>query len=403
MHRSTRLIIVAAIGAILVGALVWVALRPVPVSVELVEVTRGPMTVSVDVDGTTRIREVWDVAAPIAGTALRSPVRVGDPVVKGETVVAIVEPIIPSLLDVRSRSQAEAAVHEAEAALNVAQSRVTQAEEDLTYARSQFERVKALVERGVASLVRLEDAAQALKVSEASRDTAVAARAMAVGALERAKAALIGPGDDESDPGACCVQIRAPADGVVLAIDRISERPVAAGERLLSVGDPSNLEIVADPLSQDAVRIPPGASADVTRWGGEGVLKARLRKIEPSAYTEVSALGIEEQKVEAIFDFEGPSEARPGLGDGYAVRLEIQIWSAPDVVRVPVGALFRQDGAWAVFAVRNGRATLTEVGLGRRNDRVAEVRTGLAEGDVVVSHPGNNVSDGALIEAAIRE
>lgn len=403
MDRTARLILVAAIGAAMIATLAWVALRPVPVAADLLQVTRGPMTVTIDVDGITRIREVWEVSAPMTGFALRSPVRVGDPVVEGETLVAIVEPAAPSLLDARSRSQAQAAVHEAEAALDVARSRVTQAREDLAYAQSQYDRAKALVERGVASLVRLEDAAQILKVNHAAQETAVSAHAMAESTLERVRAALIGPGDDEARNGACCVEIRAPTHGVVLAIDRISERPVSAGERLLSIGDPANLEIVADPLSRDAVRIPRNARASVTRWGGEGTLEARLRKVEPAAYTEVSALGIEEQRVEAIFDFESQAESRLGLGDGYAVRLQIEVWSAPDVLRVPVGALFREDGGWAVFAVRDGRAALTEVGIGRRNDRVAELLDGLDEGALVVTHPGEAVREGALIESAIRE
>ena len=397
MHRSTRLLIFSATGLALVGALAWVALRPVPVAVEIAEVTRGPMTVTVDVDAVTRIREVFEVAAPIAGTALRSPVRVGDPVVAGETLVAEVRPVRPSLLDARSLSQAEAAVREAEAALEVSKARFLQSEEDLAYAQSQFDRAQALVERGVATLVRLEDAAQALKVSMAARDTAVSSRTMAQGALERAKAALIGPEELGGDTGGCCVQIHAPADGVVLSIDRISERPVLAGERLLGVGDPADLEIIADPLSRDAVRIPPGARAMVDRWGGANMLEARLKRIEPAAYTEVSALGIEEQRVEAIFDFTSPREAHAKLGDGYALRLAIEVWSADAALRVPIGALFRANGDWVVFTVENGRAHLATVKIGERNARVAEVLSGLDEGTYIVTHPSDGVTEGALV------
>ncbi len=403
MHRTTRLLLVAAIGISIVAALAWVALRPVPVTAELAEITRGPMSVTIDVDGVTRIRDIWEVSAPIAGTAMRSPVRIGDPVVNGETIVAVVQPVAPSLLDFRSRSQAEAAVHEAEAALAVAESRVAQSEEDLAYARSQYERAKALVERGVASLVRLEDEAQALKVSEAAHDTAVSAKVMAESTLERARAALIGPGDIAGGNAACCIEISAPSDGVVLSIDRISERPVLAGERLLSIGDPRDLEIVADPLSRDAVRIPREARAAVTRWGGEGTLEAKLRKIEPSAYTEISALGIEEQRVQAIFDFTNPPENRETLADGYAVRLAIEVWAAADVLRVPLGALFREDGAWSVFTVRDGRATLVPVEIGQRNDRVAELTAGLGDGDVVVVHPGDAVAEGVSVLPLVRE
>ncbi|WGW03324.1 efflux RND transporter periplasmic adaptor subunit [Tropicibacter oceani] len=403
MTRSTRLVLFSLIGAGLIGFLLWLSLRPVPVSVDLVPVTRGPMEVTIEVDAVTRIREVWEVSAPITGTADRSPVRVGDMVVAGVTLVARVEPVAPSLLDLRSRTEAEAAVQEAEAALAVAQSQLVQAEADLVYAQSQVDRAQALADRGVASIVQLENAMQARDVAQAARNTAISSRAKAQSTLDRARAALIGPETARNTPDSCCVQITAPADGVVLSIDQISERPVTAGQRLLTIGDPSDLEIVADPLSRDAVRIPASAMARVTRWGGDTVLEARLRQIDPVAHTEVSALGIEEQRVEAIFDFLSPAAQRPGLGDGYALRLEVIEWQAPDVLAVPLGALFRQGGDWAVFVDDGGLARLRTVTLGRRNDMMAEVLSGLSEGEQVVSHPGDMVIDGALLTPATRQ
>ncbi len=403
MPRIPRPILLISLGALIVAALVWTAIRPVPVPAELVEVGRGPMQVTLDVDGVTRIREVWEVSSPIAGTARRSPVRVGDPVVGGETLVGVVEPVAPSLLDRRSRIQAEAAVHEAEAALVAAESRMAQALEDLNYAKIRHDRAQALVERGIASQVRLEDAAQALKVEEAARDAAISARLMAQSTLDRARAALIGPAEPGAPAEVCCVEIRAPASGVVLAIDRLSARPVAVGERLLSIGDPADLEIVADPLSRDAVRIPDGATANVERWGGPGALQARLRRIEPSAVTETSALGIEQQRVEAIFDFIDPPGAPARLGDGYAVRLRIVLWQSADALQVPVGALFRDGAEWAAFALRDGRARLVVLRIGERNDRTAQVIDGLTEGDVVITHPSDKVVDGAAIDPLLRE
>ncbi len=403
MPRIPRPILLISLGALIVAALVWTAIRPVPVPAELVEVGRGPMQVTLDVDGVTRIREVWEVSSPIAGTARRSPVRVGDPVVGGETLVGVVEPVAPSLLDRRSRIQAEAAVHEAEAALVAAESRMAQALEDLNYAKIRHDRAQALVERGIASQVRLEDAAQALKVEEAARDAAISARLMAQSTLDRARAALIGPAEPGAPAEVCCVEIRAPASGVVLAIDRLSARPVAVGERLLSIGDPADLEIVADPLSRDAVRIPDGATASVERWGGPGALQARLRRIEPSAVTETSALGIEEQRVEAIFDFIDPPGTPARLGDGYAVRLRIVLWQSADALQVPVGALFRDGAEWAAFALRDGRARLVVLRIGERNDRTAQVIDGLMDGDVVITHPSDKVVDGAAIDPLLRE
>ncbi len=403
MPRIPRPILLISLGALIVAALVWTAIRPVPVPAELVEVGRGPMQVTLDVDGVTRIREVWEVSSPIAGTARRSPVRVGDPVVGGETLVGVVEPVAPSLLDRRSRIQAEAAVHEAEAALVAAESRMAQALEDLNYAKIRHDRAQALVERGIASQVRLEDAAQSLKVEEAARAAAISARLMAQSTLDRARAALIGPAEPGAPAEVCCVEIRAPASGVVLAIDRLSARPVAVGERLLSIGDPADLEIVADPLSRDAVRIPDGATASVERWGGPGALQARLRRIEPSAVTETSALGIEEQRVEAIFDFIDPPGTPARLGDGYAVRLRIVLWQSADALQVPVGALFRDGAEWAAFALRDGRARLVVLRIGERNDRTAQVIDGLTEGDVVITHPSDKVVDGAAIDPLLRE
>lgn len=403
MNRRNRLLIIAVLGIAIIGGLVWVAMRPVPVPVELAEVTRGPMEVTVDVDGVTRIREVWEVSAPITGTAMRSPVRVGDSVEAGETIVAIVEPGAPSLLDQRARSQAEAAIHEAEAALAVSESRLSEAEQDLILARSQYERAKSLVERGVSSLVRLEEATQVMRIKEAARDAAESARDMAQGTLERARAALIGPEQAEDADADCCVQITAPASGKVLEIDRVSERPVLAGDRLLAIGDPRDLEIEADMLSRDAVRVPPGAIAHVDRWGGPGELQAKMRRIEPSAETEVSALGIEEQRVDALFDFVSPPEDREGLGDGYAVRLRVVIWESDDALRAPSGALFRSGDGWAAFVARGGRAVLTPVEIGARNDRVVEILSGLEAGDRVISHPGDTIADGTPVTQALRE
>ena len=250
--------------------------------------------------------------------------------------------------------------------------------------------------------MRLEDAAQERAGKQTAREAAVSARDMARGSLERARAALIGPGPGASPEGTCCVHIRAPANGVVLAIDRVSERPVAAGERLLSIGDPTDLEIVAEPLSRDAVRIPGGAPARVERWGGADALDARLRRIEPSARTEVSALGIEEQRVEALFDLDAPPEALARLGDGYAVRLRIIVWQA-EALQVPIAALFRDGGDWAVFAVRDMQAVLTPVEIGQQNDRTAEVLSGLEAGDLVIAHPGETVADGVPVTSAVPE
>jgi len=397
MKLTPRSVIAGLVAAGLLAGLLVVAFRTEPVPVDLATVTRGPMQATVDAEGRTRIRNVYEVSAPVAGTARRSPVKVGDPVVAGETVVAVVEPVAPALLDARSRLQAEAALREAEAAVAVAEAQVNQAEEDLAYARTQFERTRTLVERGVASVTRLEDAIQAVASREAALAAARSQRQAAVSSRDRAAAALVEPGAGGAGAGECCVPLTAPVSGVVLEVAQISERPVAMGTPLVSVGDPTDLEIVADLLSSDAVRLAPGARATVERWGGPVALEARLRSIDPVAVTKVSALGIEEQRVDAVFDLISPPEARPGLGGGFAVFLRIVEWQADGVLQLPLSALFRQGEGWAVYAVAGNTARLVPVEIGRRNDRMVEVTGGLEEGARVVTHPSDALSDGAPV------
>ena len=394
MAHSRRNIILGLLGASVVGGLLFVTFRPEPIPVDLHTISEGTLTVTVDVDGETQVEDVFEVAAPIAGLARRSPVEVGDPVVAGETVVAEVEPVAPALLDSRSRLQAEAAVREAEAAVTVADTEHTRAIEEHAYAKSQYERTTALVERGVATVTRLEDAHQLLVVSQAALNAADARIVQARSSLDRARATLVETGD-AAGTEACCVTILAPSDGVVLSVDTISERPVVSGTRLLSIGDPRTLEIVADILSSDAVRLPERAIASVERWGGPP-LEARLSRINPAAKTKVSALGIEEQRVDAIFELISPYEDRPGLGHGFAVFLRITEFETENAVMVPLSATFRTDNGWAVFRATGDRVERVPVELGARNARFAVLSSGLSIGDRVVEHPSELLEDGAL-------
>ena len=396
MAHTRRNIVLGLLGAGLVGGLVYVTFRPEPLPVDVHEVARGPLVATVDVDGVTRVAQLFEVSAPLTGVARRSPVSVGDPVVAGQTVVARVEPGSPALIDTRTRLQLEAAVREAEAALNVARTERAQAAESQAYARSQYDRTQALVERGVAAISRLEDDHQRLIVADAALAAADARILQAEGALDRAQAALIEPPDVAPGQTACCVEILSPADGVVLDIDVISERPVIAGARLLTVGDPQRLEIVADLLSADAVRLPQGTRATVERWGGDP-LEARMLRIEPTARTQVSALGIEEQRVDVIFAFTSPPEALARLGHGFAVFLRVVETEVADALLVPLSATFRQGEGWAVFRIRGDRVERVPVDLGQRNARYVEVLSGLAAGDRVVVHPSDALADGALI------
>lgn len=394
---SPRTLILIGLGGAIVAGLAYVSFREEPVAVDLHTAQRGTLEVTINADGETKVRNLYEIASPITGMALRSPVEAGDPVVAGKTVVAIVEPVAPSLLDRRTRMQAEGTLQEAQAALSVAQADLTKALEDRVFAQTQFNRVEALVNRDVASLTQLEDATQRLAIAKATVEAAEARIDMALGTIDRAEASLMTPSQPEESPTGCCVEITAPADGVVLSVETISQRPVISGAPLLSVGDPSDLELVADLLSSDGVRLAPGALAYVDRWGGDGMLEARLDRIDPTARTKVSALGIEEQRVDAYFTLTTPVAERPGLGDGFAVFLRIVEWRAEDVLQVPVSALFRQGADWAVFVEQDGVAQLRPITIGRRSTQMAVVLDGLEVGERVIIHPSDSVLPGVAV------
>lgn len=397
MAYSTRTLVLIGIGVTLVAGLSYVSFRTDPVAVDLALVTQGPLEVTINADGKTKVRDLFEVASPIAGTALRSPVSVGDEVRATETIVAVVRPSSSGLLDARTQMQAQAALQEALAARHVAQADLKQAEERHRFAQSQFDRTKALVTRGVASITRMEDDTQRLAVAKATLEAAQARIEMADGAVERARASLMTPEQVQPTPDSCCVQLTSPTDGVVLSVDAISERPVNIGDPLVSIGDPNELEIVADILSNDAVRLEPGDVAYIERWGGSEILEARLQRIDPKARTKVSALGIEEQRVDVYFDLVTPSDERPNLGDGFSVFLKIVEWRAEDVLQIPLSAVFRDDSGWAVFVALEGVAELRPVTLGRRNDRMTEVRGGLEVSELVVTHPSDEIEAGAAL------
>jgi HlyD family secretion protein len=394
----TRRRILAAMAVAGLAALLWLAFRPQPVPVDLATVTGGPLEVTVEAEGVTRIREVYQVSAPLAGYTARSPVEVGDPVTAFETVVAAIAPATPAFLDARAREEAQAAVTEGEAALRAAQARVAQRVSDLDYATAQHDRAAALAGRGVIPQSNLDDAALRLRVAETALDAARSERKMAEATLARARAALIGPLSSES-PGAddaCCVEITAPASGHVLSIVNRSARLVQPGEPLLEIGEPGDLEIEVDLLSSDAVRIAPGAAAYVERWGGPP-LAARVRRIDPAAFTKVSALGIEEQRVRVYLDFVDQGPELGSLGDSFRVYVRIVVSRGEDVLQVPISSLFRIDDAWAAFRVEGHRARAIPVEIGRRNAAAAEVLAGLSAGDRVVTYPGDRLEDGTPV------
>ncbi|WP_417248370.1 efflux RND transporter periplasmic adaptor subunit [Celeribacter sp.] len=394
MTSRTRKSLLILIVLALVGALVFIGFRPHPIAVDVAEVTRGPMVVTINADGKTRIRNIYEVSAPISGTALRTPVEEGDSVVAGETVVARIEPVAPALLDTRTTGQLEAAVREAEAAYRLSKAQLRQAEEEMAFARREVERTQELVERGVASQTTLENAQQALSLRLAALDAAASGVDMSASSLARAKAAL-GVNGGEVDTRS--VEILAPASGTVLEIAQESEHSVAVGAPLLTIGDVNDLEIAAELLSSDAVGLQIGAHAIVERWGGEEDLEARLVSLAPRAQTKVSSLGIEEQRVSAVFDLVTPSAEREGLGHQYAVFLRVVTWEAEDALRLPLSALFRDGEGWAVFVKDGNVARQVGIEIGVRSDDMVEVLSGLEDGDEVIVHPSDDITDGAAV------
>jgi HlyD family secretion protein len=401
----------------LAAALGWLvarALRTMPVIVDVATIKRTTLTVTADDDGRTRVRERYTISAPIGGRLLRTALEPGDVVLAGETLVAEFDHVAPSLLDARQRGEAEARVRRAEAALQVAEARREQAEVDLAFADKELARVRGLVESGVQPGATLDRAERDQR--SAFQGARAAAFALQVARFEHelSQASLVEPVDGDVAPphaelnGKLAADgrllLRSPIDGHVLRVFEESARTMASGTPILEVGNTGALEIVADYLSQDAVKVEPGMPVVVEGWGGElpggaeRELRGRVRVVEPGGFTKVSALGVEEQRVVIVVDPVGDEDQWARLGDGYHVELRIELWTGDDRLVVPSGALFREAGGWRVFVVEGDRAVKRDVELGRATGLEAEVRNGLAEGERVVLYPGEATADGTRIE-----
>ena len=342
------------------------------------------------------------MTAPLAGMLRRIPLREGDEVAAGTTELAVLEPASSGLLDERAQAAAESLVRVREAALTQAQSAISRVAASLEQARSELLRTQRLSEGGRSSTRELEIAQREAIWWESELRAAQATVAVAQAELEWARAGLLqarpGPGEGPQD---AVYPLVSPVRGTVLRVHRRSAGPVAAQEPLLELGDLSRLELVADFLSTDAVRMQPGMAARVVGWGGEQALDARVRRVEPAGFTKVSALGVEEQRVNVILDLL-PGDASPPLGDGFRVEVEVLLWQGDAVLQIPEGALFRaSDGGWAVFVVEDQHARLRSVEIGHRDGLQAEVLSGVAEGEPVVLYPGEAVREGTLLEPRI--
>ena len=374
------------------------AFMPRPVPVDMVRVSRGPLRVTINEDGRTRIKEKYIVSSPLSGRLRRIRLRAGDGVVAGETLLAVIEPTDPELLDARARAEAQARVNAAETALERAEPSLQSAQAAMEFAESELARLRRLFERNGASQQQLDAAELAYRQRTQDYRTAKFNEEIARYELEMSRAALLRT--QPQSPGAepdWQFRILAPITGNVLRVLQESETIVTPGARLLELGDPRDLEVEVDVLSSDAVRITPGDEVLLEQWGGERPLEGVVRLVEPSAFTKISALGVEEQRVYVIIDLLDPPEKRGSLGDAYRVEARIITWQRDDVLKIPTSALFRHADDWAVFRVANGQARLQTVALGERNGQEAQVLGGLKEDDVVVVHPSDKLAPGTAV------
>ncbi|NOT71359.1 MAG: HlyD family efflux transporter periplasmic adaptor subunit [Hyphomicrobium sp.] len=380
------------------GALLW-ALLPKPIDVDIATVSRAPLRVTIDDEGKTRIRDVYVITAPIAGTVRRTPLKAGDTVVKGETIVATIVPPPPAFRDFRTSLELESQVKSCEANVQLADAELRQVTAEFQLAKSDYERAQSLASKGITTQAALQKAETQYKTREASIARAKAALEVRKRELENARIRQLGPEQPlvrQATESACSFDVKSPESGRVLKIVAQSEQTLSIGAPVLEIGDPANLEIVVDLLSAETVKIRPGATATIEAWGGQP-LNAHVSTIEPSGFTKISALGIEEQRVKTILTIDDPADVWQRLGHDYRVFVKINAYASANVRLVPLGALFRRDNQWALFAVKGGRAAVLSVTLGQRNATYAEVLDGLADGDQVILHPSDRVIDGVRV------
>ncbi|HEY0874148.1 MAG TPA: efflux RND transporter periplasmic adaptor subunit [Vicinamibacterales bacterium] len=391
MKRALRIGLVVLVLAALA---LW-AFSPSPVPADFAEVTRGSLQVTVSDEGRTRVRDRFVVSAPLPGRMRRIQLDPGDPVVAGKTVLAQFEPSAPTLIDVRTRAELEARVKAAQSALGGARAERERVRAEVEFAEAELKRAQRLVEEKVIAPRELEAVQRQAAVATRSLQSAEFAVTTAEHQLEMARASLIQSRGGGTEP----IPLLSPIDGVVLRIVQESETVVPTGQPLLEVGDVEDLEIVSDLLSSAAVHVRPGQHALIEQWGGDQPLKGRVRLVEPSGFTKISALGVEEQRVNVIIDFVDPPEKLPNIGDGYRVEVRIIVSSRENVLKVPTSSLFRHEGEWAVYVVENDRASRRIVQLGERNSLEAEVTGGLSGGERIIVYPSDAVSDGVEVTA----
>jgi HlyD family secretion protein len=385
--RNRRVLLALGALAVLIGVALW----PDRIPVDLAPVQRGDLLVTVDEEGETRARDRFMISAPVSGHLLRIELEPGDSVRRGATVARIVA-APPALLDARTRAEAAAAVEGAQSALGRARADRQRAQALGDRARTELARNRELLRAGIVSADVVEARETDARSAEEAVRAATFAEATAEHELERSRARLL-----QASGGGRTIEIHSPVQGEVLRRLRESEAVVPAGEPLVEVGDPRDLEIVSDLLSSDAVKVRPGQRVLVEQWGGDRTLVGRVRRVEPAGFLKISALGVEEQRVNVIVDLEDPPEARRALGDAYRVEVRVVVAEEKAALKVPTSGLLRQGGRWAVFTAVGGRARLRIVEIGKRNGLEAQALSGVGEGEAVIVHPPDRLRDGSRI------
>jgi len=394
--RKHPVIVIAAV--LIIGLLIW-GFWPQPVIVETVAVKRGPLTITIEEEGRTRVIDRYVIAAPVDGVACRQQLNVGDDVEQGQVLLGIT-PLASQVLDPRSREQARSQVAAAESALHAAEQQAEAAAAAAKLAVIERNRLKPLAEKGVISTDIYDKAATEVQTTAAAKRSAVFSVEVAKYELQAAKAVLEYTAANTGEP-AERVPVKSPITGKILKVVRECEGPVRTGDMLLEVGDPSILEIEVDVLSADAVKIKPGMKVLFEHWGGEQPLAGVVRNIEPVGFTKISALGVEEQRVLVISDFTSPEEQWQRLGDGYRVEARFILWHEDDVLQVPASSLFRYKEGWAVFVADNHHAKRRVVKVGQRNGLTAQILEGLSEGEKVINHPSDDVEEGRRVKVRL--
>lgn len=381
-------------------AIVWALVNsflPQPARVDVETISTGPLLVSVRDDGMTRLRERYVVSTPISGRLQRITWDVGDEVTAGKSVIARMEPTAPDLLDPRSLAQAQARVKAAEGRLRRAKTEVDMARANFAQSEVDIERFRKMRQQGASTDAQVEAAELTYRTRSESLKGGEFLAEIAEYELQQEQAALLHVSGEGGSGETSEFEIQSPISGRVLRVAQESAAVLTAGSPLLELGDPHDLEVVVDVLSSDAVRVKPGQRALFEHWGGEAPIEGVVRLVEPSGFTKISALGVEEQRVNVVIDFARAAD-QPLLGDGYRVEANVIVWEQPEVLTVSTGSLFREGTTWKVFVVEGNRAVSRTVEVGQNSGLRAQILKGVAKGERVILHPNDQISDGVAVE-----